>query len=82
MIGRCWRHRDFLEVQTTNDGIEEEQTTVLSAKRRRHLVRAALDFPEELLNDIIGADRLPVLLGKGIKGQTRFQWVIVNKYLK
>jgi hypothetical protein len=45
-------------------------------------MRAALDFPEELLNDIIGADRLPVLLGKGIKGQTRFQWVIVNKYLK
>ncbi len=36
-------------------------------------MRAPLDFPEEPFHDIVGADRLPMLLGKGVKGQTRLQ---------
>ena len=36
-------------------------------------MRTALDFPEKALHDIVGADRLPMLFGKGVEGQTRLQ---------
>ncbi len=36
-------------------------------------MRTAFDFPEESLHDIVGPNRLPMLLWKRVKGQTRLQ---------
>ena len=68
-FSRNW-HRQPVELQTANDGIEQQQTALLITKSRGHFMRTALDFLKESLHDIVGPDRLPMLFGKGIKGQT------------
>ena len=65
--------RELVEFETANDCIEEQQTTLLVAKSRGHFMRAAFDLTEQQLYDIVGANRLPMLLWKRIEGQTGLQ---------
>ena len=57
-------------MQTADDRVKQQYPAPFVAKSRRHRVRTALDFPEEPLHDIVGANGLPMLLGKGVEGQT------------
>jgi hypothetical protein len=70
---RCSWHRQLVELQTANDGIEKEQTTLFIAKGSCHLMGTAFDFAEKPLHHVISANRLPVLLGKSIESQTGIQ---------
>lgn len=69
MLFRCGWHRELVERETANDGIEKQHTAPLVAKSGRHLVGTTLDFSEKSLDDIVGAKRLPVLFGKRVEGQ-------------
>jgi len=66
-------HRQLVEPQTTDHGIKKQNTTAFITKSRRHLMRTAFDFPKESLNDIVGANRLPMVFGKRIEGQACLQ---------
>ena len=73
MSFRCDWHRQPVELQTANDGIEEQQTTPFVAEGRRHFMRTTFDLPEEPLHDIVGANRLPMVFRKRVEGQTGLQ---------
>ncbi len=60
-------------MRTADDRVKQQYLTPFNAKSRRHRVRTALDSPEEPLHDIVGANGLPMLRGRGVEGQTGLQ---------
>src|SRR5579883_1962565 len=62
-------HCKLVELETANDGVEKQHAAPLVAKRGSHLVRATFDLPKESFDNIIGANRLPVLFGERIESQ-------------
>jgi len=56
-------------METTNDRIEQQQTTVFIAESGGHLMAALFGFLKETFNGIGGADTPPVVLRKLIKGE-------------
>jgi hypothetical protein len=67
---RSCRLRDgnAFESQGAHDG--KQQTAIFIAEGGSHLVTALLDLLKGTLADIIGANRLPVLLGELKEGET------------
>jgi len=57
-----------VKLQTPDDGVKQQDTPAFGAKGGSHLVRASLDFFKKPLNDMVSADRLPVLTRESIQG--------------
>jgi hypothetical protein len=57
-------------MQTTDDGVKQQDTTPSVVKSRSHFVRAPFDLSKEPLEHVVGANGLPVLLGEGVHKKT------------